>query len=55
MKRVSRREFQQYTSKYLKELPIVITMRGVDDLILKEVTEQDLRWASLKPKGQSLT
>ncbi len=41
MQRVSRREFQQYTSKYLKELPIIVTMRGIDDFIVREVREHD--------------
>lgn len=39
-KRVTRREFQQYTSKYLKELPIIVTMRGIDDFVVKEVEEE---------------
>ena len=39
--RVSRREFEQYTSKYLKELPIIVTMRGVDDFIVKEVEDAE--------------
>ena len=39
--RVTRREFEQYTSKYLKDLPIIVTMRGVDDFIVKELEEED--------------
>ena len=39
--RVSRREFEQYTSKYLKLLPIIVTMRGVDDFIVKEVEDDE--------------
>ena len=39
VKRVTRREFQQYTSKYLRELPIIVTNRGVDDFIVKEIEE----------------
>ena len=35
--RVTRREFERYTSKYLKDLPIIVTNRGVDDFIVKEV------------------
>lgn len=30
--RVSRREFIQHTSKWLKEVPLIITNRGVDEL-----------------------
>lgn len=37
MKRVPRRQFQQYTSKYLKDLPIIVTRRGVDDFIVQEI------------------
>jgi hypothetical protein len=39
IERVSRRDFQQYTSKYLKELPIIVTRRGVDDFKVEEVLE----------------
>ena len=35
--RVSRREFEQYTSKYLKDLPVIVTNRGVDDFIVREI------------------
>lgn len=41
IKRVSRREFEQYTSKYLKDLPIVVTNRGVDDLLVTEIEEDN--------------
>ena len=40
-KRVSRRDFEQYTSRYLKELPLIVTMRGIDDFIVKELEEND--------------
>lgn len=30
IKRVSLREFQQYTAKYLKEVPLIVTKRGKD-------------------------
>jgi len=39
MKRVSRQEFQRYTSKYLKEVPLIITNRGEDDLIIKSISD----------------
>ena len=42
-KRVSRREFEQYTSKYLKDLPIIVTNRGVDDFIVEELDATDDR------------
>ena len=35
--RVSRREFNQYTSRYIKDLPVIVTRRGVDDFIVKEI------------------
>ena len=35
--RVTRREFEQYTSKYLKDLPVIVTNRGIDDFIVKEI------------------
>ena len=34
MKTVTRREFIQHTSLYMKELPMVITNRGENDLVL---------------------
>ena len=40
-KRVSRREFEQYTSKYINDLPIIVTNRGVDDFIVKEIDDTD--------------
>ena len=41
IKRVSRREFEQYTSKYINDLPIIVTNRGVDDFIVLEIEEED--------------
>ena len=41
IKRVSRREFEQYTSKYINDLPIIVTNRGVDDFIVQEIEEED--------------
>ena len=38
MDRVSRREFIQHTSKYMKNLPVIITNRGDDDLVLQKFT-----------------
>jgi hypothetical protein len=37
--RVKRSEFIQYTSKYLKLLPIIITNRGKDELVLQKIPE----------------
>lgn len=41
-KRVSRRDFIQHTSKYIKadDLPVIITRRGEDELIIKEIDEE---------------
>ena len=40
MNTVTRRDFIQYTSRYMKELPIVITNYGEPDLILSKYTPQ---------------
>ena len=37
--RVSRQEFIRYTSKCLKELPLIITNRGTDDLYICRASE----------------
>ena len=41
MKRVSKQQFIRYTSKHLKDVPIIVTHRGVDDLIVKEIEEEE--------------
>ena len=41
---VSRREFIQHTSKYLKEMPVVITRRGEPDLRLDIYRENISVW-----------
>jgi len=43
MKRTSKQQFIRYTSKYLKDLPIIVTHRGVDNLIVQEVEDDDRR------------
>jgi len=37
--RVSKRDFIQYTSKYIKELPVYITNRGKDELYLCKASD----------------
>ena len=43
MKRTSKQQFIRYTSKYLKDLPVIVTHRGVDNLIVQEVEDDDRR------------
>ena len=40
MRRVSRQEFQRYTSKYLKEIPLIITNRSEDELIVENISNR---------------
>lgn len=37
MKRITRTEFIQYTSKHLKEIPFIVTSYGEDDFIVSKV------------------
>lgn len=40
MNRVSRQDFIRYTSKYLKEFPLIITNRGTDELLISTIEER---------------
>ena len=40
MRRVSRQEVQRYTSKYLKEIPLIITNRSEDELIVENISNR---------------
>jgi hypothetical protein len=39
IKRVSKREFQQSTGKWLKEAPVMITNRGVDEYLIQRASD----------------
>lgn len=43
MRRVSKQQFIRYTSKYLKDLPIIVTHRGIDNLLVKDFEDEDRR------------
>ena len=42
MKECTKREFIQYTSKWLKEVPLVVTHRGVPVLEVKRIEGADV-------------
>ena len=41
MKRITMQEFQRYTSKFLKELPFIVTKRGLDDIKVEKIEEKE--------------
>ena len=55
-KRVNKRDFVQYTSKWLKEVPIIVTNRGVDEYVIEVAsnvaTKQEV---ATKPKDNVAT
>lgn len=52
MERVTRQEFIRYTSKYLKNLPIIVTKHGEDDFVVERASKYSEVDGGIKYEGR---
>jgi len=55
VKRVTMREFQQRTSKWLKDLPIYVTLKGLDEVYVCRASDMSVATRGVATKDKVAT